>query len=243
MGKNINMANKNSKYKISICIPTWEQHGFGTQYLDQLLSTIANQTLAKFEVVVSDHSENTDIQKLVETYRNLGSNFDIVYVKNIEARGNGPANTNNSIKYASGKIVKIMFQDDFFVDRFALEKIYDQFKYGCNWLVNGCNHTNDGVTFFRDMQPRWNENILVGNNTISSPSVLAFINQDVLKFDESLVMLMDCEYYYKLYKKYGEPYILRDVLISNRIHKNQIQATYSGSLGNEINYVRKIHGV
>jgi len=222
--------------KISVCIPTWEQHGYGVTYLNELLVTIKGQSFKNFNVVVSDHSINDEIESLVNHYREF---FEIVYIKNHDKRGNSPANTNVAIKNADGDIIKIMFQDDLFVSKEALQLIHDNFnEKKCSWLVNGCNHTNDGVNFNRDMIPSWNDQILYGVNTISSPSVLSFINSNVNFFDENLTMLMDCEYYHQLYVKYGKPFIVNNVLISNRVHPNQISSRYDKSIIDEINYIK-----
>ena len=224
--------------KISICIPTWEQHGYGKIYLKEMFDTIKSQTFKDFEVVISDHSIDNSIIEVVKEYDNL---FTIRYFKNENKRGNGPANTNNALRYATGEIVKIMFQDDLFVNVEALHKIDECFEEGCQWLVNGCNHTHDGKNFYREMIPSWNDRILVGENSISSPSVLSFINKDILFFDEELVMLMDCEYYYQLYKKYGLPFILKDILVSNRTHSNQVSMRYQQDINEEIRYAINKH--
>ena len=137
-----------------------------------------------------------------------------------------------------------MFQDDFFVDNGALQLIHDTFtNTNCGWLVNGCNHTNDGKTFYREMVPSWNDRVVLGENSISSPSVLSFRNENMVYFDESLVMLMDCEYYYQLFLKYGEPFIISNILISNRTHKHQISSMYTKSLSDEIQQVKIKHKI
>ena len=81
------------------------------------------------------------------------------------------------------------------------------------------------------MFPRWNDKILEGKNTISSPSVLSIKREcfDKVKFDKNLVMMMDCDYYYNLRENFGDPIILDDVLITNRIHQNQISSTYDNN--------------
>jgi glycosyltransferase involved in cell wall biosynthesis len=223
--------------KISVCIPTWEQYGDGTVFLHELLFSLKKQTYKNFNVIISDHSLDDEIQKIVDYYKDF---FEIIYVKNTEKRGNGPANTNNCIKYANGDIIKIMFQDDLFFDKESLKKINQIFNDNdCMWAVNGCNHTNDGINFSNEMVPQWNDKILFGINTISSPSVLSFRNVNNSFFDENLVMLMDCDYYYQLYVKYGLPVIIKDILISNRTHKNQISSRYNLDKNEEINYVKK----
>jgi len=220
--------------KISICIPTWEQHGKGDQFLRELLISIKNQTFTNFNVVISDHSEGDDIRGVIGEF-----DMDFIYIKNVVKRGNGPANTNNSLIHADGDIIKVMFQDDLFVDTNALQSIHNTFiNEGCKWLVSGCNHTSDGKVFNREMIPSWNDRIIKGVNTISSPSVLSIKNNDIPYFDEDLVMLMDCDYYYQLFLKHGEPYILSETQVSNRTHKHQISSMYSGSLVDEIKHTQ-----
>jgi len=223
--------------KISIVIPTWEQNGFGSGYLNELLNTIKSQTFNDFNVIISDHSLNDDIKNMLSSY---SDSLEINYYRYDEKRGNSPANTNNGLRKANGDIIKIMFQDDLFCNVKSLETIVENFKSDdCQWLVNGCNHTSDGKHFTNTMVPSWNDGILYGNNTISSPSVLSFRNNDVEMFDEELVMLMDCEYYYRLSTKHGRSTIINDTLITNRMHENQISSMYNKSMDEEINYVSK----
>ena len=220
--------------KFSIAIPTWEYHGRGGEFLDDLLRTIEIQTLKDFEVCISDHSENNDVLDVVKTFENK---FSIVYSRNSENRGNGPANTNKAIDMCSGDIIKVMFQDDFFYDDESLEKINNQFNTtDKTWLVNGCNHTqNDGHSFYWEMYPKWNDRLLEGVNTISSPSVVSFKKETVNRFDENLVYFIDCEFYYGMNNKYGLPIFLNDVLISNRVGGHQI----SSNIGNKENYISR----
>lgn len=228
--------------KISICIPTWEQHGKGPRFIIELFNSIKNQTFSDFNVIVSDHSLNDDIEKICLSYQNF---FEIKYFRNPIKYGNGPANTNFSIKFADGEIIKIMFQDDFFYENNSLMKIHEQFeKKPISWLVCGCNHTHDdGKTFTNQLIPYWNEKIPFGVNTISSPSVLSFRNNSKLYFDENLVLLMDCEIYYQFYMKFGEPEILKDILVTNRCHDLQISAQYTDDVQQEINYICNKHSI
>jgi hypothetical protein len=54
-------------------------------------------------------------------------------------------------------------------------------------------------------------------------------------------MLMDCEFYYQLYKKHGLPEIIDNCLVTNRIHENQISQKYNKNINDEIMYVLKKH--
>lgn len=221
--------------RFSIVIPTWEQYGKGTFFLNQLFNSIKKQSFKDFEIIISDHSKNEEIKNLCGNFKEL----NILYIKNELNRGNSPANLNNGLKHAKGEIIKVMFQDDFFIDDNSLEKIHQSFKSSsCKWLVNGSCVTPDSTIFHSCMIPSWNNNIPVGINTIGSPSVISFINEDILFFDENLVMMMDCDYYYSLYKKYGLPYIHQDYLIAGTSHPHQISKMYDKDLQTEINLIK-----
>lgn len=224
------------KSRFSICIPVWEQHGFGLQYLKDLIHSIQIQTFQDWEIVVSDHSKNSKIDEYIfSLYRQDRGRYG--YYTCDENYGNGVINLNNALKMANGKIIKIMFQDDFMFDRRCLEKFDKAFQdENTKWAVCGCNHTRDGVNFERFMVPSWNDKLLEGVNTISSPSVLAFRNENIELFDENLTMLMDVEYYYRLRQRYGLPTVIEDCLVTNRCHKNQISSRYSGNLEEEVKY-------
>lgn len=210
--------------KISIAIPTWESYNNGEQFLDDLLRTIEIQTFKNFEVVISDHSKD---DYLLSKIKEFEDKFDIKYYRNEKDRGNGPANMNNAIRKCSGEIVKIIFQDDFFYDDHALEKIYYAlYNSDRMWLLNATNHTkDDGNSFYWDLYPKFNNDLLKGVNTISSPSVVSFKRQSEVVFDETLVYFMDIDYYYGMRKKYGDPVFYDDILVTNRFpHENSISS-------------------
>lgn len=228
--------------KISICVPTWESNGYAEVFTVDLFESIKKQTFKDYEVCISDHSTDDTVLEICEKYADF---FEIKYFRNTDDFGNGPANTNSAMEMAEGNIIKIMFQDDFFFSENALSLIDKKLSNSDKkWLVNGCNHFQQGV-LYNEMTPRWNDDIIKGVNTISSPSVLAIKNEVKEQFDSSLKMMMDCDYYYNLYSTYGEPEILNDILITNRVHQNQISSlyvndkNYESNLNEEIQYCLK----
>jgi len=64
--------------KMSIAIPTWESYGKGNEFLDDLFRTIEIQSFKDYEVVVSDHSKNDDLVKVISKFQNK---FNLLYVK------------------------------------------------------------------------------------------------------------------------------------------------------------------
>lgn len=210
--------------KLSIAVPAYNYTGKGTQFLDDLLRTIEIQTFTDFELVISDHSDDDSLVSKVKEFENK---FNINYFKNEYNKGNSPANLNNAIRNCKGSVIKPMFQDDFFYDDEALDKIYynlvaDETK---SWMLCGTNHTNDnGHSFFWELYPRFNDYLLDGVNTISSPSVIAYKKHVDINFDENLVYLMDVDFYYNMFNTYGEPIYYDDILVSNRMHPDSISS-------------------
>jgi glycosyltransferase involved in cell wall biosynthesis len=209
--------------EISIAIPTYEMKGTGDHYLSELFETIKVQDFKDFEVCISDHSKNDSILEVCEQYANY---FKIKYFKNEDNRGNGPANTNSSVEMCSGKITKLIFQDDLFISKSALSKIKSVFDNdSCGWCFNGFAHTTNGVEHFRPMIPEWTDMMLEGRNLLGSPSCVSFLTDKFVRFDEKLQLLMDTDFYHRMRYNHRMPCIIEDYLTSNREHSNRISSS------------------
>jgi hypothetical protein len=206
-------------------------HGKGGEFLSLNLSKIITQQYKNYEVVVSDHSISDLVKNVCDEYLSLG--MDIKYLRNGSNRGNSSSNINNAILNSEGELVKILFQDDFFFHSESLLDIVNSFqKNEINWLVTACCHSLDGQNFERDYYPKYTEDIMEGNNLISSPSVLSFLKSDnPILFDEKLVWLMDCDIYKRLYLRHGDPFYLNVINVVNR--------TWEGQFNNHIPWERK----
>ena len=190
---------------LSIAIPTYDMHGEGVPLLARSFDMLCRQTYTNFEVVVTDNSENDFIKNLCENKKY--NSLNINYSKN--PRKGMAQNTNEAIKKAKGDLIKILYQDDFLASENSLQEIVENFTG--NWLVTGCK--SDKKTWIRSNKhfPTYNNKIYLGKNTIGSPSVLTIKNEDPLLFDENMTWLLDCDYYVRLYQKYGEPTILNKI--------------------------------
>jgi len=205
---------------LSICIPTYEMKGKGVNFLEYSFKKLTEQTFKDFEIIISDHSLDEEIKNLCVKYEKI---LNILYIKNTNNIGGSSANVNNAIKYASGKIIKFLFQDDFLFNKNSLEITVSNFNIEEDtWLVSRCEHSTDGQTFIRDFKPYYNDNIHLGLNTISSPSVLTILNNNPLFFDENLIWLMDCDYYKRCYDSFGLPKILNVITVVNRMGNHQV---------------------
>jgi hypothetical protein len=96
---------------ISVCIPTYEQSGYGVHYLRQLLDSILVQRDAEFEVVVAITRATTRFGSYARNRRPGTHSLAVRYVRNLERLGVSN-NTNNAIAHAASDRIKIMYQDD-----------------------------------------------------------------------------------------------------------------------------------
>jgi glycosyltransferase involved in cell wall biosynthesis len=225
--------------KVSICIPTYEMKGQGVKYLNHSFSMLEKQSFQDFEIIVSDHSITNEIKTLCDDW---SPKLNIKYISNDYGRGISSCNINTALKQASGDIIKILFQDDFLYDSNSLETQLIHFSGNYNpWMVTACCHFNDEKGMYNPFYPKYHDNIHYGENTISSPSVLMFQNDDIELFDENLLWLMDVEYYKRLYDKFGLPSICNYITIVNREHNNQVSNTLATQQvrDSEFEYVSK----
>ncbi len=221
----------------SICIPTASiknevgDDKKGVLMLENLLNTIDKQTFKDFEVVISDHSTTNNIKNILPNW----SHLNIKYFKNNEGIGSAVINLNNAISKSEGKIIKTIFQDDFFYDDNTLKYINDNlghYKFG---FVGSKNCEEDDITKVTEtLSPHWisADNILRGINTVGGPTTM-FFNNDNNYLDVNLCWLNDTEFYYRLYKKYGNPLCLPNQCVVQRTRAGGLSNTIPESIRNE----------
>ena len=216
----------------SIAIPAYEANGRGVEFLEHSFNLFQNQTFTDFEVVVSDHSLNEDIKDLCDSW---SDKLDIKYLKNFYRRGGSSPNINNAIKNSNGKWIKLLWQDDFLFNYESLEKLRTHIinNNTHSWFVTACEHSPDGHTMTQPHYPYWTEDIHLGNNRISSPSVVTIKNKEVLYFDEDLIWLMDVEYYKRMHNRYGEPSYFQTINVVNRVRNDGLTQTLSQEIKNK----------
>jgi hypothetical protein len=190
--------------KLSVCIPAFEQYGFGKKRLVELLGSLKKQH-GSFEIIVSDNSH-----ELKEVCDN--SQMDIKYFHN-PSRGVSN-NTNFAISRASHDFIKLMYQDDLLFSPDALLLFQAALEHN-GWAACQYWAINEHDQKLKLCTPRWNKNILTSNNTIGMPSVMAFRKNEFL-FDTNLKTRLDIEYYWQLNKEFGEPYVINKPLVACR---------------------------
>ncbi len=218
---------------ISVCIPTFEQYGFGVPHLTGLLESLLTQK-AKFEVVISDNSKDEKIYNLAMRYV---PQLDIRYFKN-EKIGISH-NTNNAIDKARYEKIKPMYMDDVFVKEDALQKFSDALDESF-WAACHTHRMTGNGQLTTIKKAYWRDEIIKGTNSIGMPSAIAFRQTDI-RFDPNLKTLLDCEFYWLLREKHGEPLYIDKPLIGGRYHANSTSHKQGDHSQKEFEYLQKKH--
>lgn len=201
--------------KLTVAIPTSDMID-KDYFFRRCLDSLWDQSFQDFEIVITDNSEDDVIETICEWYR-TGINYYRNPVKGMAQ------NTNEAIRRSQGELIKILYMDDFLIQKDTLEKIVKRFKG--NWLVSGCSHTINSEDFFNPHLPHYSEDIYTGHNTIGSPSVVTIKNDNPLLFDEEMTWLLDCDYYKRMYDLYGEPVLLKELQVGIGLHEGQATNT------------------
>jgi len=117
-----------------------------------------------------------------------------------------------------------MFSDDIFMRKDALERIKHEYDTtDTKWAFSGFSNW-DGKDYFDNKLPEWREKTLEGNNHLSSPSVVSFLNDCKQEFDVNLKLLLDVDFYHRMRWLHGKPNIIPEVLVANREHDDRISS-------------------
>jgi len=214
----------------------------GAEFLDFSFQKISEQTYRNLFVSISDHCSDNRIEDVA---RHWADRIEIRYQRKTYNRENASDNMNVAMKNCEGAdYIKLLFQDDFLYDEYAIENTVKVIEANpeAKWFTSACQHSDEsGLNFTREFHPAWNDKIVEGVNTISSPSVITLKNDDSLQyFDLNLFWLMDTDLYHRYHEKYGEPVIINEVTIANRLWGSQATNTLSDERkNNEHEYIKQ----
>lgn len=212
--------------RVSIAITTWEAHGQAVHFLNRSLQKIREQTYPLIEVVISDHSVDDAVKDCVDRNRQLFPEMTIVYSRNPNRRGSFAANQNNAFRQSSGELIKALCLDDYLLNNSAIAEIVSAFASfpDKKWMVGTYLHTRDGHALYDPTSPMYSPQLALGNNSFGCPTCLT-IRKEILEmemFDEELIWLVDCEYYERLWRRFGEPIFLHQPTAVNFLHGGQV---------------------
>jgi glycosyltransferase involved in cell wall biosynthesis len=199
---------------ISVCITTHD-YPEAVTHIRQLLISVIAQDYEGMEIVVSDDSLNDYIRNSCSDL--LGAGIPFQWLHNSQP-GKSSINMNNALSHAKGDIIKPMFGDDYFFEPDTLTKMIaglGEVHWGFATSVHNTER-GDHVPY-----PHTGERELaLGCNTYGCPSAMIFRKTEE-RFDEQLIWLMDCEFYVRMYRRYGSPALLTDVQVGIREWEGQ----------------------
>ena len=210
---------------ISICIPAFKRASF----LKRLLDSIEHQTFRQFEVVVTDDSPDNEVWDLCRSHPLSGV---IRYFKNEKTLGT-PENWNESMRRAGGGWIKLMHDDDWFLDPGALKVFATAvvqipagnffFSEYTNVFLDEGGKPGAKVQLTRKWQKKLERDpkTLLSSNRIGPPSVVLHKNIPGIFYDSSLKWLVDVDFYIR-YLQLSKPQLIAENLIAVGLGEEQV---------------------
>ena len=203
---------------ISVCIPSYNQ----VRFLKRTLDSIIEQDYKDIEVIITDDSDNNDVELLIKSYM-VNTPVAISYYHNNPPLGM-PQNWNYCISLASKEWIKIMHHDEWFSEPSSLTKFIREAEIiGSDFLFSSVNVTNEKtnekwVLFPSDSQVEeifQNPEVLQVANIIGPPSAVFYRKELYLKYNAEWKYLVDIEFYIRALKQAGKPARITQALISS----------------------------
>ncbi len=229
--------------KISICVPSYNN----ADEVRRLLESIVIQEYKDYEVNISDDSTNDEIEKLVDGYQKL----NIKYIHNSKPLGH-IFNWNAAIRMAQGEYIKIMFSDDWFVDRHSLGGFADMLDNApeASIAFSGSRQVMPNGQSTDNMQHVTGEHKLASYDRFAPDDYIEGLKKDYRRlflsnqigapsatiyrkgrfptlFDEQSNWASDMFLYFDLLEKNSNFVYTRKPLIAIGVHENQYTESFS----------------
>lgn len=201
---------------ISVVVPVFDPNSEYRDFLYQLLVSVEQQSITPMEVVLTANHPlpYTDFLKA-----RFSENLDLAFYE--RASSNAPDNVNFGVSVAKGEVVKLLFQDDFLIDREALsfaQKVSPSFP----WMVCASQNTSNlGLMTGRKVFPIYSNRLRRGENLIGAPSVASFLRESFVKMDGRLPYLFDVDWYLSMGHRHGLPLHVSTPGVGIREHPGQ----------------------
>ena len=205
---------------ISICIPAYKR----PENIDRLLHSISIQTFKDFEIIITDDSPDESLKPVLQKYGQL----PIFYYKNEKPLGT-PDNWNHGISLAKGEWIKLIHDDDWFVDENSLAAFAAATSTKKRFI--SCRYYNvfpSGEKEMPGFPGNWKDKIinepmmLLATNVIGPPSVTLIHSSIKQAYDTFLQWRVDIEYYVRILSKEKDFELINEPLINVGISETQV---------------------
>lgn len=207
-----------SKYKLSICIPTYNREKFISDTIQSIIKN--NCELEDIEIVVSDNASTDNTKKLIESFRDIFPNITyFCWDKNMGA----DKNYLKTIEIASGEYCWFMGSDDTIKEN-SLEVILNNINlfnadiFLCNRTE--CNFDMKPIRNRKWLSEKYTENTIFKtqdleeyfNNALSIGAVFSYLSSIIVK-KESWESIDNKDLF--VGTAYSHVYVLMSILIKN----------------------------
>ena len=205
---------------ISIYIPAYKRPG----NVKRLLESIRVQRFTDHEIILTDDSPDDSVKEVVSLFPSL----KIQYQKNHPPLGM-PANWNYGMSLAKGEWIKIMHDDDWFVDQDSLQAFADSTAKGKNFIIARYFDVLDSGEIVKPAFPQnWEKKIiddpltLLSQNVIGPPSVTMIHRSIKEEWDIRMKWRVDIDYYIRTLLKEKSFHLIDKRVINVGISETQV---------------------
>lgn len=229
---------------VSVCIPTFNR----ARYLEGAIRSMLAQTLADFELIVSDNSQNDDAQKVVRAI----DSPRVRYIRN-EVNVGMVENWNRCLRASSGDYILIFHDDDRALPQMlelekraldadprvgfvhtAIEVVDADGKVTGQPRHYEGDHVRDAVTTFKGIYL---------DNRISCPTVMVRREcyEKAGNYDHRLPFAVDWDMWLRIaLEGFGSAYISRP-LIRNMVHTGSATSGFARARLDKLEHLKMLH--
>jgi len=208
--------------KVSICIPTYNQPTF----FKRLLSSIEQQTYRNIEIIVSDDSNNAEVQQVCDAFQHR---LDIQYFHHAPALKT-PRNWNFALDKATGDLLMLIHQDDWLASKESIAQYVTAFEQypKANFIFSkNTPKLLDGSTVEiktnYDYIKRLGTNpyLLVKNYVVGPPSNIMVRKSVQTRYEERFIWLVDVDYCVRTIEQGNSIHYIDERLVYIGMHPEQ----------------------
>ena len=150
--------------------------------------------------------------------------YEIILLK----KGRMGETYNEAIRQSKGEFIKLMGMDDYFYHKDALGELVMAFEknYDFWWITAPCLH-DDGVHVGYLHNPKWNDRLYEGFNTVGGFACITIRNSGVPLINEDLDWVVDIDWYWRIKLRHGLPLAIANPNVVIGIGEHQTTNTLS----------------
>ena len=206
----------------SIVIPTYND----LTLLQCALTSVLQQKDADYEIIITDDSTNSNIQRYIESL----SDEDIHYYRHQQGAGGAADNWNYGLHKATGEYVILMHHDEEMVQDNYLRHISQLMSSGVDLIISQVNVINEEHQKNQSFLCRWLKSFVCKYpaslfliNVIGPCACLTVRREYLQDFNTHLRWFVDVEWYYRMLC--GKKFIIDKSLTIRSHHGHQGQIT------------------